>query len=148
MRYKVCERFRGKIPNGTTVNIPYGTTCESKYGYIWHNDKIVAYEESEVAHRYYVRDDDDLGDERHNLIVKIEMALTVMDYGRHTSSRRIIEYEAHNQRRERAIRKILGNLNLMRFRKSEHPDNIVWAHSFYVAEIEDLRHILKIIMEA
>lgn len=127
MQYITHRRFKDNSINGQ-VNIPSLSSCEEYDGVIYFCGKQICYSASENAHQYFARNDDGNGVERGRLIQNIQNKLAKRDN----------EY----QNRWNAI---WDDKISQRYKRKEYDDFWLWNHEFYNAEIEDLKHIAKLI---
>lgn len=127
MEYIVNKRFRGKALCGY-VNIPATTICEERDNIIYHNGKQICYATSENAHRYFSRNNDSNGLLRGLLICKIQDLLNKRDKG----------YEDRWER-------IWNDARCQPYKRKEHEDHWLWNHTFFLADIDDLKYIANLI---
>ena len=132
MRYVVFRRYRGRCFCGN-VNLPFGTVCEERDGFISLNGNSLVLADSETAHSYFARDDDGRGIERGKLTREILDRL-----GPCADPRK-------NAERQKAWDRIWTDPKLQKYKMREHADPGLWNHAIFIAEISDLKYILSII---
>lgn len=120
MKYMVSKRFRETVESGS-VNLPYGTECESRNGRIYCGGRFLVREKSRKAHTNFVRNDDGNGAERAKLTQRIERETGQAD--------------------AETLRRMEDSALCQAYRKQEHQDVWLWSHEFYIAPVEDLRDI-------
>ena len=126
MKYMVSKRFRETVESGS-VNLPYGTECESRTGRIYCGGRFLVREKSRKAHTNFARNDDGNGVERAKLTQRIE---------RETG-----------QANAETLRRMEDNSLCQVYRKQEHQDVWLWSHEFYIAPVEELLGIENPIRE-
>ena len=127
MKYIVYKRFNIQAICGE-VDLPVFTECESKEGVIYYNEMPLCLVNSENAHLYFVRNDDGNGLERSRLIRSIIDKLSTND-------------EEYQERWD----KVWSCPICRGYKRPEHSDHWVWGHAFYIANIDNLRHIANLI---
>lgn len=125
--YITVKRARFKTVCGD-VNIPYGTELERNENVLTHNGKPVCAVFSKCAHDYFAGNDDGQG------FVRGKLSRTIID----TLAKKD---KMHQKRWD----KVWDDTLCQKYRSNEHDDFWVWNNDFYNAEIEDLRHIAKLV---
>lgn len=88
MEYIVHHRCRGISASGRRINIPYGMKFDTIGNFIATADgEAICYPSSEMAHKYFARNDDGLGLERGKLTYAIAYSQRTR-YGGGNSKRR------------------------------------------------------------
>lgn len=127
MTYTVHKRFKARAMCGD-VNIPAMSECEDIGGVItWRGDPI-CYDTSENAHNYFAVDVDAHGLERGRLTSGIIATLSKRD-------------ALHQARWD----KVWADATCWKYKHKGFADWWLWGHDFYIAPIEDLRHIATLI---
>ena len=127
MEYIVYRQFNAKAICGE-VNLPIGTVCQYDQGYIIYDGKPLCVVTSENAHRYFAKNNDGNGLERGRLVQSILEKLREQDNG----------YEERWAKVEKDhICKI--------YKRHDHPDNWLWNHAFYGANIGHLTYIWNLV---
>ena len=121
------KRAKFKTISGE-VNIPYGTKLEVGGNVLLYNGKPVCAVFSDCAYEFFAQNDDGQGLLRGKLIQTIKSTLAKHD-------------EAHQDRWD----KIWDDPRCQQYKCSDRDDFWLWNHDFYNAEIEDLKHIAKLI---
>ncbi|MBQ2782971.1 MAG: isoaspartyl peptidase [Oscillospiraceae bacterium] len=122
-------RKRAKFMGMTrAVNLPYGTVLPVVGGFLVYEGVALCAVTSEMCHRYFVENTDGCGAERGHLIEGILRATQRKGAG-------------HQGRWDR----LWGDQIANGYRREDHPEHWVWAHSFYSARLEDLRHMAKLV---
>lgn len=117
------------------VNLPYGTLVVCEDGFISTKDgKMLCYAESQNARDYFSHNDDGMGAIRGHLVQSILDALGMPSP---TQS----AYEKRNQ----LWAKVWEDPICLKHKDPNHADFFLWDISFYEAEIEELRHINKLV---
>lgn len=129
--YVVKKRFHVKSMENQTLNLPYGTICDSKENIISYNNRPICFTTSQIAYDYFSRNDDDKGLERGKLVNKILSTLSNKKDGKYQDR----------------WDKLWEDECCHKFRRKEHGDHWLWSFDFYNAEIEDLQYILDKISE-
>lgn len=127
MKYITHRRFKGKAICGD-VNIPAMTECETQNEYIVLDGKIICTVFSENAHLYFASNDDGRGMLRGTLTRKIVKALLNNDK----------DYQARWD-------KVWEDKLCQRYKRTEHSDHWLWNHSFYNADVNDLKYIAHLV---
>lgn len=127
VRYIAIRRARFHAIGGP-VNISYGTTVEAVDGFLERDGLRLCAVTAENAHKYFARDSDGNGLERGRLTASIIAA----------ASKRDKAYAAR-------WKKLWADPLACRYRREDHTDFWVWAHDFFEAPVEDLRHIAALI---
>ena len=110
------------------VNIPYGTQLEADDKYIYFSGMPICAVTSKNAHEYFSQNDDGNGLLRGKLVHSIKR----------TVERKDISYQNRWD-------KIWDDPRCQQYKCSDRDDFWLWNHDFYNAEIEDLKHIAKLI---
>ena len=132
MQYIVHHRYRGKTMAAKEVNFPYGTTFELINGNcIVKDGAAICYNTSEVAHKYFARNDDGNGLKRG--------ALT---YESAYSNRERYNKEGNRRQRFTDEEIELIEKNWSKFLIPDI-DVILFNHDFFNAEIDDLEKMAK-----
>lgn len=111
-----------------TVNLPYGTELPVVGDFLSCDGVALCTVSSEMCHRFFVENSDGKGAERGHLIEGILRATQRKGAG-------------HQGRWDR----LWGDQIANGYRREDHPEHWVWAHSFYSARLEDLRHMAKLV---
>lgn len=127
MQYITHKRFKDNAICGE-VNIPALSICEEANNTIYYNDKPICFATSESAHQYFARNDDGRGVERGRLTQAIQCKL----------SKRDGEYQDRWD-------KVWEDKICQKYKRKEYDDFWLWNHEFFNAEIDDLKHIAKLI---
>ena len=127
MKYITYRRYKDNCLSGA-VNIPAQTECSLEGSLILYNNKPICYCTSQHAHQHFTRDDDGQGLLRGQLLCNIEKTLTKQD----------VNYQTRWD-------KIWASPLCQKYKRVEHPNNWLWNHEFYIAPIEDLIAIAKLI---
>lgn len=127
MKYIVHKRFKDKAICGD-VNLPALTECESQNGFITHEGKTICRETSENAHSYFSRNDDGMGMVRGSLTQAIQKTLSKRDKD-HQTRWDLIWNDSVSQK----------------YKRFGDEDYWLWNHDFFQADIDDLRHIAKLV---
>lgn len=125
MNYIVTKRFKTNAICGQ-VNLPYGTECESRGGFILYGDKKLCRTTSENAIQFFTVNGDGNGLKRREFIDKIQSLL---------------------QNNQTNWDKVWASDFCKRFKRSDHADHWLWNEDFYCASLDSLEQILKIINE-
>lgn len=131
MQYITHRRFRTTADCGA-VNLPYGTICEERNGWIYHESRRLCTARSENAHQYFARNDDGNGTIRGILTQGIQKAL------------RIRKGETPAERDKR-WEKVWSDPVCQKYKREEHADFWIWNHAFFNAPIDDLSHIASLV---
>ena len=127
MDYITIKRARFKSLSGQ-VNLPYGTEVVLEDGFLMMDGRPLCAATSQNAHDYFARNDDGQGLERGQLIQAIRQRLEKRDK----------DYQARWD-------KVWEDPRCKAFKRKEHADFWLWNHSFYTAEMDDLRHIAALV---
>ena len=127
MTYITTKRFKRKGMDGD-FNIPYGTTVESKNGYLWNKGKRICSEKSAVMREYFARDDDGLGQKRSKVAQSIIDAMLIRDG----------ETKEDWQKRWDVL---WADPVCNKYRKDYSETTFLWGISFYNAPLLDLYRI-------
>lgn len=127
MKYITHKRFKGEAICGR-VNIPALTELENKDGIIILGDKPICYERSENAHRFFAPNEDGNGMKRGQLTRAIQKILAKRD-------------TKYQERWD----KVWGDPVCQSYRRSEHADYWLWNHEWFIADIDTLLHIAKLV---
>lgn len=134
MRFIVHRRLRAVGISGP-MNLPFGTVCEcEKNNVITKDGKQLMFATSENAHQYIARDDDGCGILRGRLTQAIQKRLE-----RHAPD------GAPDTEYDRLWALVWEDPLLRQFKAAEFADFWLWNHSFFNAEIADLRYIAKLL---
>lgn len=133
MRFIVHRRLRAVGLSGP-INLPFGTVCECENNVITKDGKQLMFATSENAHQYIARDDDGCGILRGQLTQAIQKRLE-----RHTPP------NAPDPEYDRLWALVWGDPHLLRFKAETFEDFWLWNHSFFNAEIADLRYIAELL---
>ena len=128
MNYITYKRFIGKGIDGD-FDIPIGAECICEEHMIKYNSRSICLNTSENAHKYFMRNDDEQGMLRGELIEYIITTLALTD-------------DKHDARWE----KIFKDPICQAYKRSEHKDYWVWNHAFYNASIDTLTYIKNLII--
>lgn len=126
MKYIAHRRFKGRAICGQ-INIPAMTALESIDGVIMFGDKPLCFEQSENAHQFFARNDDGQGMERGNLTQEIQKRLRMR--------------KNHQKRWDM----VWEDQVCLKYKWDEHPDHFLWNHEWFLAPIEDLKYIAKLV---
>lgn len=131
-RYVVREPARFDSITGP-VNIPYGTSIVENDGFLYTKDgrKLCAVT-SRNSHLYFSIDDDGNGKLRGALVSSICKVLGIEDNEPWVMKTKLWD-------------KLFLDPVCIRYRKKTVEDRWIWSHDFYVATIEDLRYINKLL---
>lgn len=131
-RYVVRKTARFDSITGP-VNIPYGTSIVENDGFLYTEDgrKLCAVT-SRNSHLYFSIDDDGNGKLRGALVSSICKVL-----GIEGNEPWVMKTELWD--------KLFLDPVCIRYRKKTVEDRWIWSHDFYVATIEDLRYINKLL---
>lgn len=127
MKYITYLRFQGNSISGN-INLPALTEIVEQNGTLYFQDKPICLATSENAHKHFARDDDNMGMERGSLIKQIIKLLSKQD-------------KNYQNRWD----KIWKDTLCQKFKHSFHTNNWLWNHSFYNADIKDLKYIYILI---
>lgn len=127
MQYVTHRRFKDNAICGQ-VNIPALTVCKKIGNTIYFDGKPICFTTSENSHQYFARNDDGQGIERGKLTQGIQRKLAKRD-------------SSYQNRWD----KIWEDKVCQKYKREEHDDFWLWNHEFFNADIEDLRHIAKLI---
>lgn len=127
MEYIVYRQFNTKAICGE-VNLPVGTICQYDQGFITYDGKALCVVTSENAHRYFAKNNDGRGLERGQLVHSILKKLRDQDDACH---------ERWTAVENDPICKI--------YKRHDHPDNWLWNHAFYGANIGHLVYIWNLV---
>lgn len=117
------------------VNLPYGTLVMCENGVICTKEgKPICYVASQNARDYFSHNDDGMGPIRGHLVQSIIDVLTDS-----TATPEALK------NRDASWDKVWKDPICKRFRDMNHQNFWVWSISFYHAEIEELRHINKLV---
>ena len=131
MQYIIHRRFRAAADCGN-VNIPYGTICEERDGWLYHGSRRLCMATSENAHQFFARNDDGDGLLRGILTQGIQKALT-------------LQKGETPEERDKRWRKVWDDATCRKYKQTEHADYWLWNHDFFNAPIDDLNHIAAIV---
>lgn len=131
-RYVVRKRARFDSITGP-VNIPYGTSIVENDGFLYTEDgrKLCAIT-SRNSHLYFSIDDDGNGKLRGALVSSICKVL-----GIEGNEPWVMKTELWDR--------LFSDPVCAKYRKKTVEDRWIWSHDFYVATIEDLRYINKLL---
>lgn len=131
-KYVVRKRARFDSITGP-VNIPYGTSILENGGFLYTADgrKLCAIT-SRNSHLYFSIDDDGNGKLRGALVSSICKAL-----GIEGNEPWVMKTELWD--------KLFSDSVCAKYRKKTVEDRWIWSHDFYIATIEDLRYINKLV---
>ena len=127
MHYIAHRRFKGRGLGGE-MNIPAMTLCECRGFMIYANGRPVCFETSENAHQYFAINLDGKGVERGKLTQAIQKQLAKKD-----------------KRQEERWAAVWADPTCELYRKKAHVDFWLWDHSFFVADINTLEHIARLV---
>lgn len=127
MKYITFQRFKGIAICGE-INLPTLTEVELKGNMLYQDNEPICIFTSENAHKYFARNDDGQGMERGRLTQQIQKILRNRD-------------EHYQDRWD----KIWDDKICQKFKRKDHPDNWLWNHEFYNADISELEYINKLI---
>ena len=127
MKYIAHKRFKNKTLCGA-VNIPATTVLESVDGVIFYEGHPTCFEISENAHQFFARDDDGNGMQRGRLTQAIQKKLAKRD-------------KRHQERWD----KVWDDPVCQLYKRVEFDDYWLWNHEFFVAPIDDLLRIAKLV---
>lgn len=131
MEYIVHHRYRGKTACAKEVNIPYGTTFETIGNFIAMDNAALCYTTSEVAHKYFARNDDGKGLRRGALTYEIAYS----------------NRERYNKDGNRRQRFTDDEIELIekKWNKFLIPDIdvILFNHDFFNADVDELEQMAK-----
>lgn len=131
MNYIVHKRFKDTAMCGE-INLPAKTKLKSTDGVIVYNGSPICRETSENAHQFFARDDDGHGMERGRLTQAIMKTLAKRN-GR--------DDPEHQARWD----KVWVDPVCQQYKRPDYTDYWLWGHNFYQADINDLRHIAKLV---
>jgi len=124
MRYIVHRRYRGPAADGQRVNLPYGTELETIGSFIATPEgKGICFVHSDVAQRYFSRNDDGRGLERGALTYAIAFGNRGGTGPRFTDS----EIKMLDQRWGRWLR--------------QDVETVIFNDAFFAAQPEDLQRL-------
>ena len=129
MTYIIHHRYRGKTACAKEVNVPYGTEFEGKDNMILDGSSLFCYTTSEVAHKYFARNDDGQGLRRGALTYEIAY-----------SNRERFNKEGNRRQRFTDEEIEMLERNWSKFLIPDI-DVILFNHDFFNAEIEDLEKL-------
>lgn len=127
MQYITHRRFKGAAICGY-VNLPTGTECEEREGYLYWQGRALCAATSETAHGYFARNDDGRGIRRGRLTRAI--------------TNRLAQGGAEHQAR---WDKIWASPLCQPLKRAEHADHWLWNDDFYRAGIATLESIAAMI---
>lgn len=127
MKYIAHKRFKGKALSGD-MNIPAMAELNEEKGMLTYGGKEVCCSTSENAHRYFARNDDGRG------MVRGALTRAVI--------KRLAKRDSHYQQR---WDRVWGDQICRRYKRDAHGSHWLWSHQFYLADIDTLRHIAKLI---
>jgi hypothetical protein len=128
VKYIVHKRFKGQAKCGY-VNLPALTECEGHDGYIFYGDKALCLETSENAHQHFAENDDNMGKVRGKLTQSIQKTLSKRDDG---------NYQARWD-------KVWSDEISQKYKRTDDEYYWLWNHDFFHADIDDLRHIARLV---
>ena len=127
MKYIVHKRFHSTAICGE-VNIPAMTECESNGVFITLDGKPLCCTTCENAHQFFAINDDGNGMERGKLTQEIQKTLAKND-------------AQHQERWD----KVWDDPICRPYKRSDYDDYWLWNHEFFNADINDLRHIARLV---
>lgn len=125
--YIVRKRARFESINGP-VNLPFGTHVDAVDGFLVYHGRPLCVVTSEIAHRFFARNDDGNGKARGALIDAITARLEKKDAG-------------HQMRWDL----LWGDHEAQKLRHPDHVDYWLWGHAFFEADLADLEHVAGLI---
>lgn len=127
MNYIVYKRYHGKTFSGS-ANLPYNTPLSCKEGILYYNDEPICFVTSQVAHEHFARNDDGQGIKRGQLTTSI-----------------LKQLKKHDIQHDARWPKVWDDPICLKYKRPEFEDFFRFNHNFYIAPIEDLEHIAKLI---
>lgn len=128
MKFIAHKRCKEKLICGE-MNLPAGTSCDGAIdGVIRLEDKVLCYASSDTGHKYFCRDDDGCGMLRGRLTSDIQKKLQKRDG----------EYQIRWDR-------IWADTVCQKYKRKEYQDYWLWNDEFFQADIDDLKHIAKLL---
>lgn len=130
MQYMVTKRFKKKGLCGE-LNLPVGTKCFVKEGYICCEKGLICSVKSQNAYEFFTQNNDEHAALRRKLINDIFHALK-------RSKQNIDSYDTK-------WNKIWNDRVCLKYKREEYDDYWIWNHEFYHAEISDLMHMKELV---
>lgn len=116
------------------INLPYGTLVICEGGFISTKEgKRLCHAESQNAREYFSHNDDGMGTIRGHLVQSIIDALGAPPT------------DSGSQQRDDRWAKVWNDPVCLKHKDPIHEDFFLWNISFYEAEVEELRHINKLV---
>lgn len=127
MEYIACRRFKG-IAIGGRINIPAGSVCEERSGFLYYGETTVCSASSQTAYQYFSRNDDGNGMARWRLTQAIQKKLSARDGG-------------YQQRWNR----VWDDRVCAAYRRTDHETHWLWSHDFFNADLMTLKYIAHLV---
>lgn len=131
MKYIAHRRFKKEAICGP-VNIPATTELTCEDGSIHYNGRVICYEDCENAHQFFARNDDGHGLERGKLTQAIMKTL---------ANRNGKDDKQYQERWNR----VWSDPTCQFYKRTDDDEYWLWNHKFFNAEIEDLKHIARLV---
>lgn len=128
--YIVTKRFKNRGICGD-LNLPFGTECFVKNHMIYCNDGKICSTTSQNALDHFTQNYDGFAFLRRKLINSILDALNRSKQSSESCDTR--------------WNKVWNDSICLKYKRAEHSDQWLWNYDFYNAEIDDLKHIAKLI---
>ena len=123
MEYIIHTDFNAKAICGE-VNLPKGTVCQERNGFICYNGKPLCVNRSENAFKHFARNDDGNGLKRGELIQTIKSTL---------------------RDNEELWYRVCNDEVCVLYDRNANGDTWLWSFEFYNADISTLEYILNLI---
>lgn len=123
MEYIIHTDFNAKAICGE-VNLPKGTVCQERNGFIYYNGKALCVNRSENAFKHFARNDDGNGLKRGELIQTIKSTL---------------------RDNEELWDRVCNDEVCVQYDRNANGDTWLWSFDFYNADISTLEYILNLI---
>lgn len=123
MEYIIHTDFNAKAICGE-VNLPKGTVCQERNGFIYYNGKPLCVNRSENAFKHFARNDDGNGLKRGELIQTIKSTL---------------------RDNEELWDRVCNDEVCVLYDRNANGDTWLWSFDFYNADISTLEYILNLI---
>jgi len=132
MQYITHHRLRGKAACGLELNVPYATSFSTIGNFIATNDsKAICYTTSEMAHKYFARNDDGQGLRRGALTYAIAYSQRHRTNTEGNRAQRFTDEEIETLERDWS-KYLIPDISV-----------ILFNHDFFNAEVDDLEKMAK-----
>ena len=110
------------------MNLSFNTSLISSNGILYYNNQPICFETSSIAHSHFAQNNDNQGIKRGQLTTSI-----------------LKQLEKHDTQHDARWQKVWDDPICLKYKRPEFEDFFRFSHDFYIAPIEDLEHIAKLI---